>query len=212
MNTKTAIILILLAALIFFFAGMEVEYKHIKKDQPEPDIDTVTIIDTVFSDRPVPVAVVPDGYELIPVGLVSSLQDSLAKKPTLVTLHDTTYISIPMSTYRFTDGTTYDMAVRGYDVSLLYHKSFQETKYITKTVTVPEYRDYGLIFYPQISTLASKDFIYAGAGIGADIALGDRKILRFEPEVNYGILWTNEGLSHGVYVGARFRATLIRIK
>ena len=212
MNTKTAIILILLTALICLFAGMEIEYKHIKKDTPEPKIDTVTIIDTVFSEKAVPVAVVPDGYELIPIGLIGSLQDSLAQKPTLITVHDTTYISIPMSTYRFTDGTTYDMAVRGYDVSLLYHKSFQETKYITKTVTVPEYRDYGLIFYPQISTLASKDFIYAGAGIGADIALGDKKILRFEPEVNYGILWTDAGITHGIYAGARLRANLIRIK
>ena len=212
MKTKTAILLMLLVALVCFLVGMRTEYKYIEKHTPGPAIDTTSKRDTIYIDKPAPTETIPDGYELTPVGLVDSLQDSLAKKPTLVTLHDTTYISIPMSAYRFTDGTTYDMAVRGYDVSLLYHKSFQETKYITKTVTVPEYRDYGLIFYPQISTLTSKDFIYAGAGIGADIALGDKKILRFEPEVNYGILWTNEGLSHGVYVGARFRANLIRIK
>ena len=212
MNTKTAILLVLLVALICLLAGMHIEYKHIEKNKPEPAIDTTSKTDTVYKDKPVPVEVIPDGYELTPIGLVSQLQDSLAQKPKLVTLHDTTYIAVPMSNYHFTDTTTYDMMVRGYDVSLLYHKSFQETKYITKTIPVPEYREYGLLIYPKVSTFGMKGILGATAGIGADIRLGDKGIFYVSPEIDYGVLWTEQGMSHGIYAGATVRANIIRIK
>ena len=219
MKTKTAILLMLLVALICLLAGMHIEYKHIEKNRPEPVIDTTSRIDTVYLDAPIPDVVIPDGFELVPVGTLEEyvgtceeLMAALAKKPTVVTIRDTTYIKVPMSNYHFTDSTTYEMAVRGYNVDLLWHKSFQETKYITKTEYVTEYKDYGLVLYPKISTFGTKGLLGATAGIGADIALGNKGIIRFEPEVGYNILWTDQGLSHGAYVGGAIKVNAIRIR
>lgn len=222
MNTKTAILILLFVALICFLTGMHVEYKHIEKNRPEPVIDTTSKTDTVYLDAPIPDIVIPDGFELVPAGTALALanaedalelyRDSLSQKPSIVTVHDTSYIVVPISEYHFTDSTTYEMAVRGYDVNLLWHKSFQETKYITKTEYVTEYKDYGLVLYPKISTFGTKGLLGATAGIGADIALGNKGIIRFEPEVGYNILWTDQGLSHGAYVGGAIKVNAIRIR
>ncbi len=189
-----------------------------------PQVDTTTVLDTLTAPGSDPVAVIPDGFELVPAGtatkvalyedmvvqLSSALYDLEHPKPELVEIHDTTYIVVPMRDYTFTDHKTYEYAVRGYGVTELWHKSFQETTTITQRV--PEYRPYSWTLWPKVGAFAGKGILGLQAGIGADIAISKNRRWRFEPEAGYMMLNTGGQLSQGFYGSAVIKFNLIQVK
>ena len=189
-----------------------------------PQVDTVTVHDTVTVAGSDPASVVPDGFELVPAGtlakigcyedMVSQLSADLYEaehpKPQLVQVHDTTYIVVPMQEYTFTDNKTYEYAVRGYDVTELWHKSFQETTTITQTQT--QYRDFAWTLYPKVGFMGGTGFIAATAGVGLDFAISEDRRWRFIPEAGYNLLYVDSQLSHGWYGGASIKFNLIQAK
>lgn len=87
--------------------------------------DTTYFHDTTFVDKPIPVEMTPLGYELIPIGTmdriagqIRALEDSLEKKPRIVKKDSLIYIEVPMEQRHFTDSTTYDAWVSGYNPKL----------------------------------------------------------------------------------------------
>ena len=189
-----------------------------------PQVDTTTVLDTLTAPGSDPVAVIPDGFELVPVGtatkvalyedmvvqLSSALYDLEHPKPELVEIHDTTYIVVPMRDYTFTDHKTYEYAVMGYVVTELWHNSFQETTTITQRV--PEYRPYSWTLWPKVGAFAGKGILGLQAGIGADIAISKNRRWRFEPEAGYMMLNTGGQLSQGFYGSAVIKFNLIQVK
>lgn len=226
MTKKTLIqLIVLLAASLLLGYGMVKIDRHLRAPSgTPPQRDTVTVHDTVTVMGSDPVSAVPDGFELVPVGtatkvalyedmvvqLNSALYDLEHPKPELVEIHDTTYIVVPMTDYTFTDNKTYEYAVRGYGVTELWHKSFQETTTITQRV--PEYRPYSWTLWPKVGAFAGKGILGLQAGIGADIAISKNRRWRFEPEAGYMMLNTGGQLSQGFYGSAVIKFNLIQVK
>jgi len=176
---------------------------------PAPQVDTVYVADTIKVDNPKPVSEVPDGYELVPIGTVDEyagtveeLMAALAAKPTVVTIHDTTFIAVPMSNHTFTDNKTYKAIVRGYNVSMLHHETYQETITITKTKTVPP----KWAIMPQISAFYSPIGVGMAAGIKAEIWA---KKWQIEPIAEYGFFYDGTKIVRGAYFGASFGYALM---
>lgn len=226
MTKKTLIqLIVLLAASLLLGYGMVKIDRHLRAPSgTPPQRDTVTVHDTVTVTGSDPVSAVPDGFELVPVGtatkvalyedmvvqLSSALYDLEHPKPELVEIHDTTYIVVPMTDYTFTDNKTYEYAVRGYGVTELWHKSFQETTTITQRV--PEYRPYSWTLWPKVGAFAGKGILGLQAGIGADITISKNRRWRFEPEAGYMMLNTGGQLSQGFYGSAVIKFNLIQVK
>lgn len=226
MTKKTLIqLIVLLAVSLLLGYGMVKIDRHLRAPSgTPPQRDTVTVHDTVTVMGSDPVSAVPDGFELVPVGtatkvalyedmvvqLSSALYDLDHPKPELVEIHDTTYIVVPMRDYTFTDHKTYEYAVRGYGVTELWHKSFQETTTITQHV--PEYRPYSWTLWPKVGAFAGKGILGLQAGIGADIAISKNRRWRFEPEAGYMMLNTGGQLSQGFYGSAVIKFNLIQVK
>lgn len=177
---------------------------------PAPQIDTV-YVDTTKIDSPAPVEVVPDGYELVPIGTLDELAeykgtceelyDALAKKPTVVTIRDTTYIQVPMMDYTFTDDKTYKALVRGYNVTMLHHESYQTTRYITQYETVlPKWE-----ITPVLSAFYSPIGIGATAGLKVDLRA---KKWQIEPSAEYGFFFDGTKFVRGPMFGIRAGYTL----
>ena len=142
-KTKIGNILLIVGILLLFGAGFLVGRKTAHPEAPVPQVDTITIRDTIVDYKPQEAAI-PAGFELIAVSqiedyekTIAEFQDSLNAKPTLVTIRDTTFIVVPLTDKTFTDGKTYECVVRGYDTKMLWHKSFQETKIVTEHYPVP---------------------------------------------------------------------------
>lgn len=230
MTKKTLIqLIVLLAVSLLLGYGMVKIDRHLRAPSgTPPQRDTVTVHDTVTVMGSDPVSAVPDGFELVPVGtatkvalyedmvaqLSSALYDLEHPKPELVEIHDTTYIVVPMQEYTFTDHKTYEYAVRGYGVTELWHRSFQETNYITNTVTKTEYRPFAFTLYPKVGMVGGISFFSAQAGLGMDIAISQNRRWQFSPEAGYGLLYSGpeRPLSHGWYGGASIKFNLIQIK
>lgn len=223
---KTLIqIAVCLAVSVLLGLGMVRIDRHLRApSDTHPQRDTVTVHDTVTVTGSDPEAVIPDGYDLVPVGRIALYEDMVAQlsrdlyekehpEPVLVQVHDTTFVAIPMQDYTFTDRKTYEYAVRGYGVTELWHKSFQETQYITNTQTVTEYRPPAFSLYPKVGMSGGTSFLSAQAGIGMDIAISQNRRWVFSPEAGYGLLYTgNHQLSHGWYGGANIKFNLIQVK
>ena len=171
-------------------------------------------------DSPVPVEVVPDGFELVPAGTlqqlrrsfstIDELRDSLGREPELVFVHDTAFIVVPLQDYKFGDGKTYEMLVRGYDVDLLWHKSFNETTVITKTEEV--FRDFKWTLYPRAGAFALPGVVGATLGLGADISLSPDRRLRFVPEAGYGAFYSSGAIRYGPFVGGAVRFNVVQVR
>lgn len=151
--------------------------------------DTIIIRDTFIDYKPQEAAI-PAGFKLIAVSQIEDYEkalaefhDSLSAKPKIVTCHDTSYIAVPISRYHFTDKKTYECEATGYDVKMLWHKSFQETKYITDTYPVPP----KFALSPYVGASFTLGFLSATAGIKMDFWC-DR--WQFTPSVGYGMLLT----------------------
>lgn len=194
--------------LLVFLAGCFTGHKRALNSLPEPKVDTVTVRDSIFDYNPEK-TVLPAGYELAQTDVIEGTQqllndylakvgeltDSLDRKPKIVTIHDTSYVVVPMSKYHFTDGKTYECEATGYNVEMLWHKSYQETKYITKTVQVPTLPKFAIS--PDLSAFVSKYVFFIGAGVKVDIWSGK---WRFSPGVDYGLVRSGEGWTNGPVV------------
>lgn len=188
------IAVIAVVAVSCFFLGR----RNAIKNAPAPQVDTVTVRDTIVDYKPIE-ASIPAGYELVPAGtlnvyeeVLSAYKDSLAQKPMLVTVHDTTYIAVPLSKTTFTDDKTYKCEVLGYGTKMLWHESYQETAYITKTTTVPALPK--LALSPNLSAFATPKVFGLSAGLKVDVWSGN---WRFSPGVAYSLIAVDKSFYHG---------------
>lgn len=197
MSGRVRFILLIVGILLLFGAGFLVGRKTAHPEAPVPQVDTITIRDTIVDYKPQETSI-PAGFKLIPVSqiedyekTIAEFQDSLNAKPTLVTIHDTTFIVVPLTDKTFTDGKTYECVVRGYDTKMLWHKSFQETKYITDTYPVPP----KFALSPFVGgRLYLPGTFYLGAGIRTDFWSGR---WQFSPSVGYGMTFADKSFQHG---------------
>ena len=211
----------LLVSLLLGFVMIRIDRRLRAPSDTPPQVDTVTVHDTVTVSGNEPVSVIPDGFELVPVGKIQLYEDMVTQlsrdlyekehpQPVLVQIHDTTFVAVPMQEYRFTDKKTYEYAVRGYGVTELWHKSFQETTIITQTV--PEFHPYSWTLGPALGAYGGKDFAALTAGIALDIGFGKNRRWVFSPEAGYGLLYANNALTSGFYGSARIKFNLIQVK
>ncbi len=201
MKTFKNILILIVALLAVFGSGFFFGRRNAEKNAPVPQVDTILVRDTIVDHKPEGTAI-PAGYELVPVGtrqllvnyssIIDELQDSLEAKPSLVTIHDTTFIAVPLTKTTFSDDTTYKCEVLGYDTKMLWHESYQTTSYITKEVKVPTLPK--LALSPALSALATPNVFYMGAGAKLDIWAGK---WRFSPGVDYALTWGNGKWSSG---------------
>ena len=197
MSGRVRFILLIVGLLLLFGAGFLIGRKTVHPEVPVPQVDTITIRDTIVDYKPQEAAI-PAGFKLIAVSqiedyekTIAEFQDSLNAKPTLVTIHDTTFIAVPISRYHFTDKKTYECEATGYDVKMLWHKSFQETKYITDTYPVPP----KFALSPFVGgRLYLPGTFYLGAGIRTDFWSGR---WQFSPSVGYGMTFADKSFQHG---------------
>ena len=194
--------------LLVFGAGCFTGHKRALNSLPEPKVDTVTVRDSIFDYNPEK-TVLPAGYELVQTDViegtqqllndyltkVGELEDSLDRKPKVIVRNDTTYVAVPMSRYHFTDNKTYECEATGYDVKMLWHKSYQETKYITKTVQVPTLPKFAIS--PNLDAMVGPNVLFLGAGVKVDVWSGK---WRFSPGVDYGLVRSVNGWTHGPVV------------
>ena len=158
-NTLLIILLTLLAAIIIFFAG-----RWTKRPQTiEVEVvttDTLVVRDTVRIDRPVYIA----------QRIVDTLRIPVTET---VTVHDTTFISLPREQKEYAD-TTYHAWVSGYQPELDSIVVTQLTKYVTTTVTVPQKKKHW--------------GIGATAGYGGAVDVHSGKVI-FSPYVGFGLTY-----------------------
>ncbi len=197
---KLCNIFALLAVLALIFAtGFFCGHRNAEKNAPEPQVDTVTICDTITDYKPIP-ATTPAGWELIPSGIIKAYElaldaykDSLERRPAIVADKDSsTYIAIPISQNYFTDHQTYECVVTGYETKMLWHKSFRETNYITNTVEVPTLPE--LAISPDLGAFATQKVFGLSAGVRLDIWSGK---WRFSPKVGYALIRDSQAWTHG---------------
>ena len=209
MKDKLTFALVLLAVLALVFgAGCLTERRIILSSLPEPHTDTTFVRDTIWDYDPEK-TVLPAGFELFPadtldgyqaaidgyVSTVSDLKDSLARKPKIVYYNGGSYISVPLFTYHFTDNKTYECVVTGFDAKMNWHKSFQETKYITKTTEIPTLPK--LAISPVVEAVGGPGVFFVGAGAKLDVWAGN---WRFSPGVDYGMILSGGKWTHGPVV------------
>lgn len=203
-------ILIALGILFLLFgAGFLTGRKTAKSGPVTPQVDTVTIRDTIIDYKPQQAAI-PNGYELVPSGtlhiyeeVLAAYKDSLARKPMLVEYHDTTFIAVPIDQTTFTDNKTYKCVVEGYASKMLWHESYQETK----IVKVPQLYNPKWQFSPAVSAFVGKDILAVGAGLKLDVWQGK---WQFSPSLSYCWGYSNGQQWHGPVATFSMSYNLIR--
>lgn len=153
--------------------------RGLRPGQPAQPVkpDTVYVDTTIYVDRPVPVEVTPEGYELVPVGTIDrvnkkivALEDSLGKKPKIVVKDSLIYIDVPMEQKHYGD-STYDAWVSGYHPALDSLRIHQRTAIIKVPVykTVTKTKHWSVTVGPQAGYgFTPKGWQpYAGVGITA---------------------------------------------
>jgi hypothetical protein len=216
--SKAPVVSVAVALCLGIVLGFVTEHRFSRT--PVPQTDTLRIWDTVTVDSPLPESIVPAGFELVPAGTsqqlrryfatIEELQDSLARGPELVYVHDTAFIVVPLQDYKFGDGKTYEMLVRGYDVDLLWHKSFTETDVVTKTE--PVFRDFKWTLYPSAAVFAIPGVAGASLGLGADISISSDRRLRFVPEAGYGAFYAGGDIRFGPFARGSVRFNIVQAK
>lgn len=208
MKSSTTIFLVSFALVVFGFGLGLLTHREFNKTR-SPQVDTVFVRDTVISEV-AKERVIPMGYELVRTRDIMSYQrmleeyrDSLNRKPTLVTVHDTTYIAVPIQEHTFTDGRTYTFSVRGYAVNFLRHESYQDTKIVRQYVSLSP----KVAFSPFVRGLCSGDRLDVVAGLKLDIWRGK---WQFSPSVGYGLNVNRSGYGHGMVAGFEVDYNLIR--
>ena len=177
--------------------------------------DTVWVRDTITTTTAQKTEI-PKGFELVPSGtlriydsVLAAYKDSLSKvrEPFLVKDKDSASLYIPKSDFKFSDeGKTYEFAVNGYDVSFLWHKSYEQTAYITNTVGVP----FKWSLYPEAGLSYCAGMATAKVGIGADIGISKNLRFRFVPEAGCALSYVGGSLQKGFYGSVTFKYNLIQ--
>lgn len=208
----------IVAAIACFGGGIITERaRNSRIPHESPQVDTLYAHDTITLTTAKETRI-PRGWELMPAGtseklasyeeLVSLYKDSLGRKPVVVEIRDTTYIAVPITEHTFTDDKTYSCGVSGYDVKMLWHKSYQTTAYIPTTA----YRPYKWTAFPFVEVGVGSDFIAASAGVGLDLDMSANDRWRFVPELGYNWLYANGRMRHGFYGSAKIKFNLIQAK
>ena len=207
-------ILLLLFGAGFLTGRKTARNGQISPDKPEPDTTTVT--STIVDDSPKEEAAIPKGWELVPTArireyeeVIAAYKDSLARKPLIVTgvpgvtAPNSQFIAVPISQSTFTDHQTYECIVEGYATKMLWHKSFQETKYVqVPTLQQPKWQ-----FSPVVSGFVGKDLLAVGGGLKLDIW---SKRWQFTPSINYCWGYNGGQQWHGVVGSFSLSYNLIR--
>ena len=194
---KAKDLLILLGIQILIFgAGFLVGHKSHRNSQNsevKPKPDTLIIRDTIVSEKATKTQI-PTGFELVAAKTLDSLRNNVTEVPVIVTERDTMYIAVPMSRYTFSDNKTYKVELSGYNVQMLRHESFQETKIVTQYVaTPPKWAISG-----DLRAFCVKDEISLGIGVKA--SLWQNK-WQFSPFVGYAVYHSSGGYGHAPYFG-----------
>lgn len=145
---------------ISFFLGR----KTAPKCPPIPPADTVYVADTSHHEEPEPAETIPAGFELIRVGTVAQLKQTIAaleaaaaaaaQDTTHAQLPDTASVVVPLPVERkIYEDTTYRAVISGINPVLESIDVYSKTAYITQTVYQPVEYD---------------ERLYAVADIGAD--------------------------------------------
>ncbi len=120
-------------------------------------VDTVTVVDTYYVDKPVPVEVIKwkDKPVLVPVPVDS-----------LVYVHDTAWVELPLEQKIYRD-STYAAQVSGVEPSLDWIEVYQKTQIITKTIPDTRRWTFGLTAGPSV--VWSPNGLHAGVGLTAGL-------------------------------------------
>ncbi len=135
MQKTLAYIAVALVFILGVFSGFFL--RGLRPGPPAPiQADTVYVEKTIFVETPVPVEVVPKGYEAVPIGTIdamkgeiSSLEDSLERKPRVVVRDSLVYVDVPMEQKHYSD-SSFDAWVSGYRPTLDSLHIVQRTAYI----------------------------------------------------------------------------------
>lgn len=144
-------------------------------------VDTVTIYDTTFIDKPYPVT------EKVVKTIYIPVTDTLR-------MHDTTFVALPRTQKEYSD-SLYRAWVSGFQPNLDSIAIFQKTQYITKTVSVPRLPK--MAISPDVSALGGPGMFFLGAGAKLDMWAGN---WRLSPGVDYGLIWNGGKWTHGPVV------------
>lgn len=151
-NLIICIILLVLLASAFFAGRLT---KHVEPQEIEVvKTDTLTVHDTTFIDRPVPVR------EKLVEKIYVPVTDTLH-------LHDTTFIVLPRTQKEYTD-SLYHAYVSGFQPQLDSIQIFQKTKYITTTIREPAKKWHVGVMAGYGVTLNNKQVVlspYLGVGV-----------------------------------------------
>ncbi len=203
MNLKRCLIFtgILLAIFAAGFLFGSKSHRNAPNSDVNTKCDTIVIRDTIVDNNPQSVTI-PKGFELVKSEkiqeyetLIERYQNRLVEKPMIVTLRDTLYLAVPISETTYTDGKTYKCAVEGYRTKMLWHESYQQATYITKTVPAQSPK---WAFSPYMGASYSIGSVGMGIGVKMDFWHGK---WAFSPNVGYGAYTSGGNLQNGLEFG-----------
>lgn len=191
-------------SLVFLGVGFlfgSVSRRNAPNSEVKEKVDTVIVRDTLVDYNP-QVNVIPKGWQLVKSEtieeyetLIERYQNRLVEKPMIVTVRDTLYLAVPITETTYTDGKTYKCAVEGYRTKMLWHESYQQATYVTKTVPAESPK---WAISPYLGASYSIGSIGMGVGVKMDFWYGKWAL---SPNVGYGAYTSGGKLQNGLEFG-----------
>lgn len=153
-------------------------------------VDTITVVDTHFVDKPTEIVKYRDKLVYVPV------TDTVVK-------NDTTYIALQFEKKLYSD-STYKAQVSGFQPSLDWIEVYQKTQTVVKTITETKLPEF--ILSPSVTVMTGFRDATAGAGVSFDVWRGK---WQFSGTVGYGITVGNQEFQHGWFAVATGKYNLI---
>lgn len=119
-----------------------------------PVVDTITVVDTHYIERPVEVWRTKEKVVYLPV-----------KDSTLVTIHDTLYVALNREKKGYS-GEDYECEVSGIEVNLDWIKTFPKTVYVNNTIQDMRRWTFGVTLGPGVLYDGN---IHGGIGLVAGV-------------------------------------------
>ena len=190
-------ILLVVIALVLLLTGFVCGRRYEKSRTPEytEHSDTVTVIDTVFKEKPVPVEVIK--WKTVP--------EYFAVHDTTLMV-DSVLVDVPMERLVYQEDSVFYAVISGYKASLDTLKIYNEITTIEHVRKDVEYKPYKWTISPFVSAEANMYNYQAKAGLQGEFG---KNRLRFVPEVGYSITSFDDG---GIYAGLKLKFDLIRKK
>lgn len=172
MSKSTIYLIIAIVMAVIAGASLSCAYRLHSKP-PIVQTDTLIIRDTTSILEPEAVQSIPTGYELTPIGLVGELQDRVSelvslvdsldqREPTIIVRDSLVFIQVPME-QKIYEGENYKAAVSGYNPTLDWIETYEQTKIITQ-----EPKHWGIGVTAGFG-LSSKGLVpYVGMGVSYD--------------------------------------------